>query len=133
MEKHTISKIGLICIRNGKLLIVYKPKIRQYITPGGKLEPCETDTECLDREILEEIGCTAQNLTYFGLFRGLDYDGNPLQQRCYLGELKGKITLNPSDTIKGYSWINQNQSKNLPLGLMLKDQIIPALVNQGLL
>ena|SRR3989338_10979872 len=132
MNKQKISKIGLLCIQDKKLLVVFKPKIGLYITPGGKIEPQETDTGCLKREVQEEIGCSIRDLVYFGVFNGTTPDGF-LHQKCYFGNLEGKITLNPSDTINGYSWIDRNSAGNIPLGPMLKDQIIPELMKRGLM
>ncbi len=128
MNKH-ISKIGLLCIQDEKLLVVFKPKIGLYITPGGKIELHETEIECLEREIQEEIGCSVGNLVYFGTFNGTAPEGF-LHQKCYFGNLEGKIALNPSDTINGYSWISRNSIDNMPLGPMLREQIIPALIEQ---
>lgn len=133
MKKQNIKKIGLLCIQNKKLLVVYKPKIGLYITPGGKLEPNETDIECLKRELREEIGCSSKNLTYFGAFYGKTSEGYSLRQICYLGNLKGNITLNQKDTIKDYAWIDKSSFDNIPLGSMLKEKIIPALSRQGYL
>jgi len=132
MNKQKIDKIGLLCIQDKKLLVVFKPKIGVYITPGGKIEPQETDTECLEREVQEEICCSVGNLVYFGTFNGTTPEGY-LHQKCYFGNLVGKIALNPSDTINGYSWIDRNSAGNMPLGPMLKEQIIPALIKRGYL
>src|SRR3989338_5265350 len=132
MNKQKISKIGLLCIQEKKLLVVFKQKIGLYIPPGGKIEPQETDTECLEREVQEEICCSVGNLVYFGTFNGTTPEGY-LHQKCYFGNLVGKIALNPSDTINGYSWIDRNSAGNMPLGPMLKEQIIPALIKKGLM
>ena len=133
MNKKNISKIGLFCIQNKRLLVVFKPNIGLYITPGGKIEPYETETECLEREIKEELGCSICNLVYFGIFNGTTPEGDFLHQKCYLGDLEGKITLNPDDTINGYSWVDRYSIYNIPLGPMLKEQIIPTLIEQGYL
>jgi 8-oxo-dGTP pyrophosphatase MutT (NUDIX family) len=122
-----INNVGLLCIENRKLLVVYKGRIGQYITPGGKIEPLETDEQCLDREIKEEIGCKVNNIEYFDTFRN-----NSLVQKCYLGNLDGSIRINPNDTIDGYCWIGFDY-QNTPLAPMLKNQIIPALIKRGLL
>lgn len=129
METQQIQKVGLLCIEDGKLLVVYKRNIGVYITPGGKMEPSETEEKCLKREIHEEIGCGVNNFKYFGIF-----ESDSLQQKCYLGKLDGKITLNPQDTITGYQWINRNYDRqSIPLGPMLEHQIIPELVKKGLM
>jgi len=130
MNKQKISKIGLLCIRNKKLLVVYKPKIGLYITPGGKIDPKETYKECIKREIYEELGCDARNLTYFRTFKGLNEKSNILYLKCYFGYLQGKIT--PKNEINNYIWIGRNYT-NIPLGPILKNKIIPSLIRRGLM
>jgi len=134
MKNNHIKKIGLLYIKDKKLLIVYKPKIGVYITPGGKCEISEKDSDCLKREIYEELGCSVSSLSYFGTFKGKMVESfKILRQKCYLGKLSGKIKINPNDTINGYTWINRNyKNKNLKLGKMLEFQIIPKLIKRGL-
>jgi len=116
-------------------LVVYKPKIGIYITPGGKVEINESDIDCLNREINEELGCSVSNLTYFGTFKGKILEFSKLLiQKCYLGNLKGQIRINPNDTINGFIWIDCNyKNKNITLGPMLESLIIPKLIKKGLL
>ena len=130
MKKQHINKIGLICIRNKKLLVVYKPSIDLYITPGGKIEPNETDHKCITREINEELGCNVKNLTYYGTFNGISNDNINLNLKCYFGELKGKIALN--NEISAFIWID-SKNKNYPIAPLLKNQIIPKLIARGLI
>lgn len=135
MKNKYIKKIGLLYMKDKKLLAVYKPKIGAYITPGGKVEINESDLDCLNREINEELGCSVNNLTYFGTFKGemLEFS-KKLKQICYLGNINGQITINPNDAIKGYTWIDRDyKNKNIPLGQMLESQIIPKLIKRGLL
>lgn len=132
MKKQQITKIGLLCIKNNKLLVVYKTKIGLWITPGGKSYPGETDIECLKREINEEINCKIKNINYFDSFRGYTEKGEPLLLKCYLGEVECNIKLNPNDTIRDYRWIRYNNYKKEKISIapILKNQIIPKL-NRG--
>lgn len=130
IKKQNINKIGLICIRNKKLLIVYKSAIDQYIIPGGKIEPKETDYECIKREINEELCCKVENLIYFDIFNRITHDNSNLNLKCYFGILKGKII--PNNEITAFVWIDSN-NKNYSLAPLLKDQIIPKLIRKGLI
>lgn len=134
MKESDINKIGLLHIRNKKLLVVYKTNIGLYITVGGKIEPNETDIECLEREVTEEIGYSMENPAYFETFYETSHSTKSLRIKCYLGQLRGNITLNPQDTIDNYCWIGCDyKRKNIPLGPMLKNQILPELIARGLL
>lgn len=129
-----INKIAGLCIRDKKLLIVHKKGIG-YISLGGKIEPGETDTQCLERETKEEIGCKAINLKYFDTFEGPNHDGTQtLKMTCYFCEIEGEIKINPADKIDGYLWINRNyKSIEDQIAHMLRMQILPTLIKKGLL
>ncbi len=127
MNKQIINKIGILCIKNKELLVVYKPKIKQYITLGGSLEEGETNFECMTREAMEEISCTVKNFTYFNTFKR-----NNITIHCYFANLKGKI--NPQNEIKKVKWINRHSiNSKLPLAHLLKNQIIPELIRRKIL
>ncbi len=127
MKTEIIKKIGLLCLQDNKLLVVFKPKIGLYITPGGKLESGETDAQCLHREILEELGCSIRDIQFFETFQT-----DVLEQRCYLGNLEGKIPLNIHDSITSYCWIDRNYKElGITLAPMLEHNIIPSLIHRG--
>lgn len=134
MKKQQINKIGLLYISNKKLLVVHKPSIGLYITPGGKIELNESGHKCITREIHEELGCSVRNLVYFETFKGFNESNEPLRLKCYLGKLKGKIILNPNDSINDYIWVDKNwKQTNIKLAPILEYQIIPKLIRKGLI
>jgi 8-oxo-dGTP diphosphatase len=52
-----IDKVGLLAIRDGRVLLCRKKRGTQLlILPGGKREAGETSLECLARELREELG-----------------------------------------------------------------------------
>jgi 8-oxo-dGTP diphosphatase len=52
-----IDKVGLLTIRDGKVLLCRKKRGTQLlILPGGKREAGESSLECLARELREELG-----------------------------------------------------------------------------
>ena len=134
MKNKKIMKIGLLCIKNKRLLVVHKKTINLYITPGGKIEHNETNEECLQRETREEIGCDVKDLKFFKGFKAIQPDGSVLSQECYFGQLTGDISLNLSDNIDGFLWIERNYNeRKVKLAPMLEYQIIPELIKEGLL
>ena len=55
-EKRIVKKAGCILINNGKVALVYRPKIGDYSFPKGHIENGETLEECAIRETEEETG-----------------------------------------------------------------------------
>ncbi|MBM3233605.1 NUDIX domain-containing protein [Candidatus Pacearchaeota archaeon] len=133
--KNRIKKAGALCIRHNKLLVVHKRGLEDYITLGGKIEPGETPIRCLQREVREEIGCSIRNPKYFATFLGLVNDSRGLSLRCYIVELKGNPKLNQYDSVDKYYWISCEDYKKykIPLAPLLKERIIPSLIERGLL
>jgi len=107
-----------------------------YISLGGKINPGESDEQCLEREIKEEIGCTMKNPRHFATFEGPTHDfKQTLRMVCYFCDIEGEIQLNPNDNVDGYRWISKEDYKQIEneLAHMLKANIIPALITKGLL
>ncbi len=130
-----INKIAGLCIRDKKLLIVYKKTDKMYITLGGKIEAGETDLECLKREVREELRCGIQNPVYFETFEGRTYDNSKsIHMKCYFLELTGEPAINPADSIDHYRWIDKNYKKEgILVAPLLEQKVIPELIKKGLL
>jgi 8-oxo-dGTP diphosphatase len=55
-----IDKVGLLAIRDGRVLLCRKKRGTQLlILPGGKREAEESSLQCLSRELCEELGDVA--------------------------------------------------------------------------
>lgn len=52
--------------RDGHILFSFLSKRKQYLLPGGKLDPGETFEECVRRECREEVGMTIQPEKWLG-------------------------------------------------------------------
>lgn len=89
-----IDTVALVIIRQGRLLLVRPRGKGAFYLPGGKIEPGETDTEALGREIQEELAVEVdrQTLRFLACIEAPAYGENPgteVRMRCYLGELLG--------------------------------------------
>lgn len=129
-----INKIGGLCIRNRKLLVVHKKGLKDYISVGGKIEPGETDIQCLTREVEEELGCGIKNPKYYDTFEAESYDNKTIRMPCYFCELDGEIKINPEDNIDGTLWIDKDyKKKGITLAPILEIFVLPRLIKEGLL
>ena len=60
-----VRAAGGVVVRDGRVLLVHRPKYDDWTFPKGKAEEGESDEECAVREVAEETGlrCTlAQEL-----------------------------------------------------------------------
>jgi len=119
----------VIVHKNGKILLQQRKDNKCWGYPGGHIELGEVVEEAAKRELREETGLTANNLTLFGVFSGpklhhIYPDGN----ECYFidivyicDDFSGKESLQAEECLN-LQWFDIN---NLPQNL--SPPIIPAL------
>ena len=125
-----IKKCAAIIIRHKRLLVVRKHKTSIYISPGGKPESDETPIECLVREIKEELGVEIQHPIHFST----DYANSALENEeieisSWLTEIYG--TPKPCSEIVDIRWIGAQEAKNLKIGSVFQEKVIPRLKSMG--
>lgn len=128
-----INKIAGMCIRDKKLLVVRDRGETMFFALGGKMEQAETELECLQREIMEEIGCEPINPKHMETFEGRNHDNTKsIKMICYTCELKG--TIQPCSEIEEIAWIDKEyKNKGIKIASILEIYVIPYLIKKGLL
>lgn len=129
-----IKKSAMAIVKDNKLLVVRKRGSRDYLMPGGKPEGKETPIEALARELNEEIDCSfdAASLTFLGHFEDFTSDGKArVSIELFTGEIAG--TPKPSSEIEELIWISAADSINPFVTPIIKKQIMPFLVGNGML
>lgn len=77
--------------------------------PGGKMEPGETEQECLQRELCEELGIQAKVGPYF-CSSFFEYKGTPAEMRAYyVRDFSGSFILHEHLQIK---WVQKSELLN---------------------
>ena len=61
---NTRERVGAIIIKDNKLLLLTRHGFQHIWTPGGKIEPGESDEECLRRELKEEIDAELKEMKF---------------------------------------------------------------------
>jgi len=129
-----IIKYGLIIIKNKKFLINRKFDTKLFLIPGGKPNPGESIEDCLIREINEEHKCTIlkDTIVFFGDFedKAANEPDTIVSMKVYLGKIKGKPI--PSHNIEEQKWFGISDDTSI-LSLIIKNKILPALVEKGLI
>lgn len=122
----TIRKIGLLVVEDGRLLVVLKRGGRTWILPGGKPEPGETDQECLEREIGEELGCRVASMQHYVSCTSpaADMPEADVELVAFLGTLDGDPSA--SGEIGGIAWLDIH-APQLPIAASLSEHVLPHL------
>lgn len=121
----TIVRVRGIIVNEGKLLVVgHVQGAEQYALPGGHLDWGEDIKECLNREMVEELGVVPDigRLLYVN-----NFTQNDMQNIEFFFEIKNGadyVDFEKNDRthafeIEGVEWIDTNSDvKVLPLGLI---------------
>ncbi|MBW3002323.1 NUDIX hydrolase [Candidatus Woesearchaeota archaeon] len=106
----TKTRVGAIIIQNDKILML-KGVHKELWTPGGKIDNNESEEECLQRELDEEIGVKLKSMKFFGEYmRKSHYHDYMMKNRMYLVEIEG--TPKPDKEIKEVIWLSKGDFEN---------------------
>jgi 8-oxo-dGTP pyrophosphatase MutT (NUDIX family) len=95
-----VTVVGLVHVRQGRLLVVRSRHKAAFYLPGGKLEPGETPTAALHREVAEELGVGLRDVAELKRYLEPAYGEGPdtlVDMTCFTGRLDG--TPEPSGEI----------------------------------
>jgi 8-oxo-dGTP diphosphatase len=132
-----IVKAGALILRGDRILLCRKNRdTSKLILPGGRIEPGESDRDCLAREIREELGdVRLEQVVYLGTYEDRAAMDDPtivkrLRLSLYRGLLVGDPV--PSSEIAELVWFGP-QSDRDALTPILLNRILPDLVARRLL
>lgn len=127
------DKVGLLTFRGERLLLCRKRRTTSLlILPGGCREPGESPSQCLARELREELGdVRALNLEYLGRYTSpaASEPGKTVRIELYRGDLEGEPA--PHSEIAELVWFPETGDR-AQLAPSLRDLILPDLQARGL-
>jgi len=104
-------------------------------TPGGKIEKGESDKECLQRELKEEINANLISMEFFKeyLYKSTYHKNCMTKSRIYIAKIKGK--LNPGREIEKIIWFTKEDfnNKKYPMIPVNDEEVIPDIIDKNLL
>jgi 8-oxo-dGTP diphosphatase len=101
----------------GRLLLIkrgHAPGAGLWSLPGGRIEPGETDTEALVREIREETGLVIETAQLIGTVQRPGQDGDVFDIRDYAATVTGG-TLSAGDDAADARWVGATELRSLPV------------------
>ena len=108
-----LTKVSAAIIKNGdKVLLCQRPKGKRHELlwefPGGKIEPNETEEDCIIREIQEELDVTLGNLKRLTTIQADDVSITYFEATI----ISGKLKMIEHNDIK---WVNRKEIINFNL------------------
>jgi 8-oxo-dGTP pyrophosphatase MutT (NUDIX family) len=90
-----ITTVGLISIKNKKLLLAFSRNKQAYYLPGGKIDAGESPGQALAREVREELNSSIDTAKLeFYMHVTADAYGEPgkviMEQDCFIYDLDGE-------------------------------------------
>ena len=126
----SLHTVGLLHIRERKLLLAFSNNKRCYYLPGGKVDEHETAVAAVQREIAEELNVqlAAQSLQYYTHISAPAFgetNGTIMEQDCYM--IEGDFHPQPSAEIGAVHYFNTEeylqQPATAPGAVMILEQL----------
>jgi len=126
----TIRIAAAVVIRgDGKTLLVRKRGTTAFMQPGGKIEPGESPSSALLRELIEEIGLhvSVDNLRPLGYFEApaVNEPGYTVSADVFLIE-SGDARITRSAEIEELRWICAESPDDIVMAQLTEHHILPA-------
>lgn len=132
MSDSVIPCVGAVVTDGqGRLLMIkraHEPGAGLWSIPGGRIEPGETDTEALIREMREETGLAVEVGPLIGSVQRPGLDGAVIDIRDYAATVTGG-TLRPGDDAADARWVEAADLDSLEI----TEGLIEALTDWGVL
>lgn len=98
-----VRAAGGLVLRDGKFLLVHRPRYDDWTFPKGKCDVDEPDEACALREVHEETGLVCRIAGEAGTTEYVDSKGRPKRVRWWLMEpLEGDFS--PNDEVDEVRW-----------------------------
>ncbi|HVS84853.1 MAG TPA: NUDIX hydrolase [Gaiellaceae bacterium] len=99
-----VRAAGGLVVRDGRVLLVHRPKYDDWTLPKGKAEPGEDDLECALREVREETGLACEPLRELPSTEYRDAHDRPKRVRWWLMRAAGGA-FEPNEEIDEIRWL----------------------------
>jgi 8-oxo-dGTP diphosphatase len=112
MTDEEIRAAGGVVLRDGRVVVVHRPKYDDWSLPKGKLDPGETWEEAAVREVEEETGLRATLGRELEPVR-YEHKGRPKLVRYWLMEPTEETGFTPNDEVDELRWVTPDEAREL--------------------
>jgi 8-oxo-dGTP pyrophosphatase MutT (NUDIX family) len=103
-----IRAAGGVVVRDGRILLVHRPKYDDWSLPKGKCKDGETDEDCALREVAEETGLSCEIVGTAGETRYLVLKGPKVVRYFVMRPLDGEFV--PHDEVDDVRWATPEEA-----------------------
>lgn len=132
----TVVRISGILITHDGLMLVKCDGVDDYLLPGGKLEPGESDLDALRRELMEELDITPTDPEFFGEYERIvcppeTAETHRVRVRAYVTGFDGEPVPDQDEVLEvAWASLTDLESGEYPLNPILRNYIVPELKRQ---
>jgi 8-oxo-dGTP pyrophosphatase MutT (NUDIX family) len=103
-----IRAAGGVVVRDGRVLLVHRPKYRDWTLPKGKCKDGESAADCALREVEEETGLSCEIVGPAGETRYRVLKGPKLVRYFLMRPLSGEFV--PHDEVDEVRWVTPDEA-----------------------
>jgi 8-oxo-dGTP diphosphatase len=103
-----IRAAGGVVVRDGRILLVHRPKYDDWSLPKGKCAQSESDEVCALREVEEETGLSCEIVGTAGETRYVVLKGPKIVRYFLMRPHGGEFT--PHDEVDGVRWATPDEA-----------------------
>jgi 8-oxo-dGTP diphosphatase len=104
-EEAEVKAAGGVVLRDGRIVVVHRPRYDDWSLPKGKLDPGESWEECAVREVHEETGLRCTLNRELSSTSYTDRKGRAKAVRYWLMDVAGDDGFAPDDEVDELRWV----------------------------
>ena len=105
-----VQAAGGVPLRDGRVVLVHRPKYDDWTLPKGKLDPGESFEEAAVREVEEETGLTCRLGPELSESRYRDNKDRPKVVRWWAMEVESEVPFEPNDEVDELRWLEPGEA-----------------------
>jgi len=111
VSEKQVEAAGGVPVRDGRVLLVHRPKYDDWTLPKGKLDPGESFEEAALREVEEETSLTCRLGPELSPTHYRDNKDRPKIVRYWVMEVEDEVAFEPNDEVDELLWLEPTEAE----------------------